>query len=484
MSEARTSTATPVETDPAANPAVAVWASVLRYAPGFLEVDRAVSRQPGFQCAVGVDGTLLGAFSGGFAHLGRSAPLTDGHLFRVASHSKTFTATAVMVLCQDGALSLEDRLGDLVPELAGCAVSGVTVRELLSHSGGIIRDSENADFWALGRPFPQKDELLEIARTSKVLERNEHFKYTNIGYGLLGLAIESASGRDYEGFVTERILDPLGLRDTGVDLDARAPELAAGYGPLVLAGADHSLEARTEIEHVHTGSLAAATGFYSTASDMVAYFSSHLLGAAPSVLTDESKRLMQRQVEESGAAGRGYGLGLILQKVQDRDTFGHSGGYPGHITRSWVVPETGVVLSVLSNAVDGAATSWGEKLFALAALAERTAPESYAGVDPETIARFTGRFAALWGLQDVVELGGKLYMLEPGAAIDPKTTLPLEFVDGNTLKSADPNGFGGYRELVHFEFDGRGASALRGPGGMRFVRREDFSLPGVLAPAR
>ncbi|GAA1496992.1 serine hydrolase domain-containing protein [Paeniglutamicibacter kerguelensis] len=483
MSKAQQPTGNPGQTDPAANPAIAVWESVLRYAPSFLEIDRAVSRQPGFQCAVGVDGEMLGAFSGGYAHLGQHARLTNDHLFRVASHSKTFTATAAMLLCEDGVLSLEDRLGDLLPALADSDVSGVRVGELLSHSGGIIRDSEDADFWALGRPFPPETELLEIARSAKVLERNEHFKYTNIGYGLLGLVIEAASGQDYAEFVNQRILAPLELENTGVDLDGRARELAAGYGPLVLAGRDHALDARTEIEHIHTGALAAATGFYSTASDMVAYFASHLVGAAPSVISDESKRLMQRKVEDSGVAGRGYGLGLILQKVQDRDTFGHSGGYPGHITRSWVVPETGVVLSVLSNAVDGAATAWGEKLFALAALAEQKTPESYKGIGPDTLARFTGRFAALWGLQDVVELGGKLFLLEPGAAVDPKTAAPLEFVDECTLKSADPNGFGGYRESVRFEFDERGASALRGPGGLRFVRQEDFALPKVLGLA-
>lgn len=83
----------------------------------------------------------------------------------------------------------------------------------------------------------------------------------------------------------------------------------------------------------------------------------------------------------------------------------------------------------------------------------------------------------------MVELSGKLFLLEPGAAVDPKNTMPLEFVDGQTLKSADPNGFGGYGELVHFDFDERGASALRGPGGMRFVRQEDFLLPDVLGPA-
>ncbi|WP_181149697.1 serine hydrolase [Arthrobacter sp. MYb227] len=465
------------------NEASAIWESVLKYAPTYLDKNRAYSHQPGFQCAVGVNGELIGAFSGGYAHLGAKTRLKNDHLFRVASHSKTFTATAIMLLREDGLLNLEDQVGQLLPELSNSDIARVNVRELLSHSGGIIRDSENADFWALGRPFPKDKELLEIAGHAKILEPNEHFKYTNIGYGILGLIIETSSGQSFEQFITERIIDPLGLANTGTDIDANTSNLAAGYGPLVHAGSDYALAARAEITHINTGALAAATGIYSTATDLVTYFGSHLMGSEPSVLTDDSKRLMQQRAEESGAPGRSYGLGFILQKIQGRETFGHSGGYPGHITRTWAVPQTSVVLSMLTNAVDGQATSWGESLFALAALAEQSTPDSYTGITQEALERFTGRFAALWGVQDVVLLGGKLFQIDPTSAVDAKNTVPLEFVDENTLKSVDPNGFGGYGEKVHFEFDDSGASAFRGPGGMRFVREKDFALPALVQPA-
>lgn len=457
-----------------------IWKSVLEYAPGFLEFDRAMSRQPGYQAAVALDGEVLGAFSGGYARLSPPEPMTDGHLFRVASHSKTFTATAVMLLRQDGLLSLEDRLGTWLTSLEDSDVAEVTVGELLSHSAGIIRDGTNADFWTLGRRFPHTAEVLEIARRGKVLERNEHFKYSNIGYGLLGLVIEAASGQSYAAFVRARILEPLGLGDTGPDLDARAPELAAGYGPLALAGRSHALEDRTEIEHIATGALAAATGFYSTASDMAGFLGSHLLGAGPGVLDDDSKRRMQRKTEDSGTPGRGYGLGFIVQEVAGRQTFGHSGGYPGHITRTWAVPETGVVLSMLTNAVDGPATAWGEALFALAALAEVPVPASWAGVDPHALRCFTGRFASLWDVVDIAELGGKLYWLAPGQAPKPETARPLEYVDGTTLKSADPNGFAGYGEEISFDLDEHGAAAVRGPGGVLFTRLRDYRIPRVL----
>lgn len=461
-----------------------IWKSVLAYAPSNLEYDRALSRHPGYQAAVALDGEILGAFSGGYARIDPEEAMTDGHLFRVASHSKTFTATAVMLLREEGRLSLEDTLGHWLAPLAGSPVQHVSVRELLSHSAGITRDGAEADFWSLGRAFPGAGELLECAAGGKVIERNEHFKYSNIGYGLLGLLVEAAGGLPFADFVDARILAPLQLRDTGVDLDERAGELAAGYGTLALAGDHGALAGRTRIEHVHTRSLGAATGFYSTASDMARFFSSHFVGSGTGVLGDDSKRLMQRKAEDSGAPGRGYGLGLIIQDVAGNRSFGHSGGYPGHITRTWAVPKTKVVLSVLTNAIDGPATEYGERLFALAALAGKPAPDSCAGVKEEVLLRFTGRFAALWGVVDIAELGGKLYWINPAAPVAVETTVPLEFVDEATLRSVDPNGFSGYGEKLVFEFDAAGAVAMRGPGGMLFERASDFHAPAVLrAPA-
>lgn len=152
-----------------------IWTSVLAYAPGNLEYDRALARRPGYQGAVALDGEILETFSGGYARIDPEEPMTDSHLFRVASHSKTFTATAVMLLREEGLMSLEDTLGHWLAPLAGSPIQHVTVRELLSHSAGITRDGAEADFWSLGRAFPGAEELLQGAATAKVIERNEHF---------------------------------------------------------------------------------------------------------------------------------------------------------------------------------------------------------------------------------------------------------------------------------------------------------------------
>ncbi|WP_417234421.1 serine hydrolase domain-containing protein [Arthrobacter sp.] len=470
----------------ATNPAIAVWESVLAYAPQLLEHLRGSGRQPGFQMAVAVDGALVGACSGGYADVASGTRMDGDHQFRIASHSKMFTATAVLQLAEAGRLTLEDALADHLPELAGTDAAEVTVGELLSHSSGLTRDGTDSDFWVLGRPFPDRSTLVETAAHGRVIARHEHFKYTNVGYGLLGLVIEAASGLDYRSYTRRQLIGPLRLRHTGPDLDDGSVRLATGYGSLTVAGEPYTLERRTVIEHVDTGALSSATGFYATAADVVRFLSA-LLPEGPgrsgtgALLGEHSKRRMQRKVEPSGTPGRHYGLGLILQDVHGHATFGHSGGYPGHLTRSWALPETGVALSVLTNAIDGPATSWGEQLIALATLAAREAPASYSGLAPRELARYTGRFAGLWGVQDIVELGGKLFCLDVGSAPDPATTEALEVLDGSRLLSKDPNGFAGYGEELVFEFDDAGAAAFRGPGGMRMVRQADFAVPERLA---
>jgi len=98
------------------------------------------SRTPGAQVAVGLRGTPLFSAAYGFADLERRTPMRTDHLFRIASHSKTFTATLLLQLLEQGRLGLDDPLGRHLPELDG-AVADARVRELLEHTGGVLRDS-------------------------------------------------------------------------------------------------------------------------------------------------------------------------------------------------------------------------------------------------------------------------------------------------------------------------------------------------------
>jgi CubicO group peptidase (beta-lactamase class C family) len=161
---------------------------------------------------------------GGRGRLLTHAPLSTEHLFRVASHSKTFTATAVFQLLEAGRLRLDDAASTWLPFLDGSPIAGVTVRQLLAHTSGIIRDGKDSDYWQLARPCPDAAELREISLDdAAVLPPAERFKYSNIAYSLLGSVIEAASGQPYNTYVTEQIVVRLGLRNTGPELDPEPP---------------------------------------------------------------------------------------------------------------------------------------------------------------------------------------------------------------------------------------------------------------------
>src|SRR4051794_18150765 len=181
--------------------------------------------------------------------------LTSGHRFRIASHSKTFTATAIVRLAEQGTVRLDDPLARWLPELATSGIGAVTLRELLAHGGGVVRDGWDGDHWQLARPFPDADGLRRIAADRPaVLGRNERFKYSNVGFALLGAVVEAATATRYGEHVTAALLQPLGLSSTTPEIDpAAAADHATGYTARAYD------ERRIPIDHLTTGAMAAAT---------------------------------------------------------------------------------------------------------------------------------------------------------------------------------------------------------------------------------
>ncbi|WP_232797096.1 serine hydrolase domain-containing protein [Blastococcus atacamensis] len=457
---------------------LAAQTATARAAAGYLrswvEAQAAHRRVPGVQVAIRSGGELVLSAAIGVADAGSGTPLTTTHLFRIASHSKTFTATAVLQLVEAGRMRLDDPIALHVPELVGSPVAAVTVRELLGHQAGVVRDGEQADFWQLGTPFPDRAQVVAaVVRAGAVHQRNEHFKYSNLGYALVGLAIETVTGSSFADHCRTAILEPLGLVRTGAEYDpARAGEYAAGHTGLLLGE-----DTREVIEHVDTRALAPATGFFSTAEELSAYGAAHVLGDER-LLTDDSKRLMQRLesvVTAYGAEVGRYGVGLQLMTVGERELVGHSGGYPGHITLTLVDPVGGLVVSVLTNAIDGPAHDLAVGLVKLVDVAldpRAEVPAPPAGAPP--LSAFTGRFASLWGMEDVAELGGRLVLVRPLAPDPLPGTEELQVLDADTLRVAPQPGFGAPGERVPVIRDATGRVTSIRLAGVTGVPVEEF----------
>ena len=440
-------------------------ADAARYVDGWVAYRQRFDRVPGVQLAILHDDEIVLSAAFGQADVAADVALTTEHLFRIASHSKTFTATAVMQLVESRRLRLDDTAGGWLPHLMGSSMAGDTVRELLAHGGGVIRDGHDGDFWQLFRTFPDRDELQRISLDEAgVLGRNERFKYSNIGYSLLGLIIEAVTGTSYHDHVREHVVDRLGLTNTGPELDpARLGEYATGYSSLSYA------ERRLPIDHVDTGAMASATGFFSTAHDVVHYLAAHFHGD-DRLLTDDSKRQMQRTEWKVEGGETEYGLGFAIQKIGDRRVLGHGGGYPGHITRSIFDPVDRLAVSVLTNAIDGPAPTYATAtvhLIDLAASGQTDPGPADAAPADQDLGSFSGRFAQVWGIFDIAALGGRLYQLDPNAPDPALEPMRLEVVDADTLRYATAPGYASPGELLHFDrnVDGTIRSVRAGSGG-------------------
>jgi CubicO group peptidase (beta-lactamase class C family) len=453
----------------------------LEYASTYLKFQQPYMPYVGAQVAVRYKGDLIFNEAFGFSDLGNETPLTVDHLFRIASHSKTFTGVACMQLVEQGKLRLDDEARAFVPELADSPMGGVTVRELLAHGSGMTRDGEDSTFWALNRTFPDREELIkEILTSGKVLEPNEHFKYSNIGYSLLGLIIEGASSESYRDFVTKNIVEKLGLEHTGPDLVLdRIDDYATGY-----TSRAHGPN-RIQIEHIDTYAESSATGFYSTAAELTAYFQAHLDGD-DRLISDATKRQM-RQVQWTISEESKYGLGLSITDVNGRTYYGHSGGYPGHITISKLDLERKLSISVLTNASDGPAATLCAAILGMIDLALDSKGE--AKTKPKKarkLRQFEGRFATLGGVVDVVNLGGRLYEISPTLENPASEATEMEVVSDTELKPVGDKGFGGYGEHVRYTFDeNNNVEVLRGSSGAKLVPIDAFTLPEkVVRPVR
>ncbi len=443
----------------------------IRYADTWLAHRRHALHVPGVQAAVWFGDALVLSSAHGVADVRSGAALTPEHLFRIASHSKTFTAVAVLQLVESGRLRLDDTAATWLPFLTGSPIADVCVREMLSHSGGVVRDGADSDHWQLARPFPDAAALRAIALDdAAVLPANERFKYSNISYSLLGMVIEAVTGSTYADHVIRTVVEPLGLVRTGPELDPqRLGEYAAGHSALAYA------DERLVIEHVDTAAMAAATGFYSTAAETVAYAAAHFAGD-DRLLGEPAKRLMRRPEVEVGGDDGHYGLGFAIEDIGGRRVVGHGGGYPGHITRTVLDPTARLAVSVFTNAIDGPAHALARGLVKLVDLAARVEAEPAPTVATEVLDRYVGRFANLWGVVDVVRFGTHLLALDPGA--DDPTAAPTRLVleDDATLRVTETGGYGAPGESLRYSFgaDG-GVQRVQGLGGATWYPIEAFT---------
>jgi CubicO group peptidase (beta-lactamase class C family) len=377
--------------------------SAIDYIGSWIEFQLTTSQQPGVMIAIAHRGEVVAEHAFGLANLDTGEKLTPRHRFRIASHSKSFTAAGVLRLREQRRLRLDDMIGQYVKGLHP-QVAGTTFGQVLSHSAGLTRDGADSGQFIDSRPYLDAGQLLAELGQPTAIEPGTRFKYSNHGFALIGLAIEAITKEPYAEWIKREIVEPAGLRETEPNMPLqRGTPFARGHTRRLPLGARCVIPGDNPAH-----AMASAAGFAATAGDTARFFAQLAPNAKRSVLSVASRREMTRHHWRIPQGIEGYyGLGVNAGKTDGWDWFGHGGGFQGYISRTCAIPACELAISILSNSIDGAAPIWMDgAMQILRVFQSRGAPE-------RRLRDWTGRWWTIWGASDLVPVGNRVLVANP-----------------------------------------------------------------------
>lgn len=335
---------------------------------------------------VAIDGDVLFSRSYGLANREHEVPNKPQTRFCLASVSKQFTATAIIILQERGALKISDLLAEHMPDCPP-AWKDVALRHLLNHTSG-IPDYMNFIDWGTATRLPHTPlEVVEpMTRLTPYFQPGEGYSYSNTGYVLLGHIIEQASHVSFAEFLQKNIFGPLGMENTGHE-----------ESETVLANRATGYERRGDIyanADFIDMSVAIATGsLYSTTEDLLIW--DNALYTKPLVSQDSLAAMTS-----PAAFIEPYGYGVRLGKEFDRRYIAHSGALSGFRTHYYRFPEDrGCIVALCNTANSGPASAakdlaamlFGEKY-------ETPRPRRIISLSPEALERLCGEYQLAPGI--------------------------------------------------------------------------------------
>ena len=356
------------------------------------------------------DGKQVAAKGYGLADIESKAPITPETRFRIGSVTKQFTAALILLLQEEGKLSVQDpvcKYFNPCPE----AWQPVTLHHLLSMTSGITSITSLPN-WRTELRFKDLKPADSVALVSSLplkVKPGEVYEYSNTNYIMLGSVIEKVSGRTYEQFLTERIIKPLKLKDTGLDSgEVKVPNSALGYN--IKDGSIVPIEVVSLVTPFAAGSL------YSTVGDLYNWQNALINGR---VFKNKATLDLMLTPNKNNYA---YGL-IVVTDRSGRKRITHGGGIEGFIADSVYFPEENLFIAALTNNQQGA---MGELMSALTAIQfgePYTLPKKRVAVkvDPAMLDSYVGQYQLAPSMSFKIERDGDALTLEPTG--QPKTRI-------------------------------------------------------------
>ncbi len=350
----------------------------------FVREEMARQKIPGVAVAVIRNGVVQTARGYGWANVEHMVPVTDETIFQSGSLGKMFTATLVMMLVEDGKLSLADTITKFFPD-APPAWRSITVRNLLNHTSGI------PDSYGDGYDFRKdytEEELWRMAyRSTPEFPAGSRWNYSNTGYQLLGFIVGKVTGRFYGDVLVDRVFRPAGMTTARIITEADiVPHRSEGY-ELVDGVLKHQEWVAPKLNTTADGSL------YWSLRDLIAW---DAVIRDRGLLTPASWQQILTPVRLTSGKTYPYGMGWSLDERGGRPMWGHGGSWQGFKTQLTRFLGDSLDIIVLANLgeadpsafVDGIAAIYDSTLIEppLAPIADR---------EPRALAKLTKVLDAL-----------------------------------------------------------------------------------------
>ncbi|WP_194892233.1 serine hydrolase domain-containing protein [Catenulispora pinisilvae] len=382
-----------------------------------------VHNVPGAQLVVDTGAEMVAVHTG-TADVATGVPFTADTAVPLGSLTKPFTAALVLLLADDGDLDLDDSVAEYLPEFRD--VPAVTVRQLLSHTGGLPTgpDSDTA-----ARTTPARYLSSVCTAGDLLFEPGTDFSYSNAGFVAAGRLVEAVTGMPWYEAMEALFLEPMGITPAFLGMTTARP-VAAGHGLNIATG-------RTRPVRQNLAPLEAPAGALLASAIDLGVLGRALAGQSVFLPPAIVKHMHHAEpCADPGALADGWGLGVALFQQDDRSWCGHDGNAQGTSCHLRVDPDSGVVVAFTGNA--GTATAlWRELAEDIAHIAGVPVPAaitpSNAG-DPVAPPDCAGTYAN----------GGIRYRiaLEPGGAptlsVDGDQPLPLRCYSDLSCDLVDP----------------------------------------------
>ena len=318
---------------------VALWMSAVAAAHAdpaddFIRSEMKRQNIPGLAVAVVREGKVIKAAGYGVANLETKEPVTPNTVFKIASVSKQFISTGIMLLVQDGRLAVDDPVGKHIQGIPA-AWNAITIRHLLTHTAGLVREPPGFD------PFETTSDAELIASAYATPLRStpgEKWEYSNLGYHILVEIIARTSGRPWSEFIAERVFKPAGLAVTRTTTTAPLPNKATGYS-----------DNDKLIDAPDWPAIRAGGAFVSTVLDLVKW---DAVLNGESVLKEATRTQMWTPVRLNDGMTTTYGFGWFINQPQNRRQVWHSGGLPGFTAQFHRYLDDHVSVIMLMNSDD------------------------------------------------------------------------------------------------------------------------------------